>query len=83
MFRVPCRSVCVGAHATYGANEIHFHFKATSQQQQKLLSSINVILGTERDRDSHILPGTVHGAAVSITFRLAKALYCFFFFRSL
>lgn len=39
--------MCVYARSTYGASELHFHFKATSQQQQKLLSSINVILGRE------------------------------------
>lgn len=43
---------CARAHPTYGANELHFHFKATSQQQQKLLSSINVIF-QEKARQRH------------------------------
>lgn len=47
------RVCCVCVRSTYGANELHFHFKATSQQQQKLLSSINVILGRERDSETH------------------------------
>lgn len=38
-----CVCVCVSECSSYGTNELNFHFKATSQQQQKLLSSINVI----------------------------------------
>lgn len=49
----PCfkTSAYVYLRSTYGGNELHFHFKATSRQQQKLLSSINVIL-RESERDS-------------------------------
>lgn len=66
---------CVCVHSVYGANEIHFHFKATSQQQEKLLSSVNVILGEERDSKTHAEGNTVHRAWVIISLQFGNGAH--------
>lgn len=64
---------CVHARSTYGANELHFHFKATTRQQ-KLLSSNNVILKERgRQRDVRRMKYTV----TIIIFLLGKGVYLF------
>lgn len=71
-----CVCVCVCPRSTYGVNELHYHFKASSQQYE-VLSSINVILGRERGSETQ---RETHRAAVIITLEVGKRFRLFISF---